>query len=120
MRLPSTRMIWRAGSTLAPNRWTTSPSTSTLPSPMRSSQCLRLPNPAAARIFCSRTPGPDSVLGSVSGLLTLDVLDVVRQERGEIRQFVEFPQADALEEVAGRTVQDRTGLPVGARLVDQA
>src|SRR5260370_2089424 len=121
MRLPSTRTIWRAGSTRAPNRVTISPSTSTRPSAIRSSQCLRLPSPAAARIFCSRTPGSGPVSGSisVSSLFTLDILDVVRQERGKIRQLIEVPQADALEEVPGRAVQDRAGVRVGARLVDE-
>src|SRR5260370_2344383 len=121
MRLPSTRTIWRAGSTRAPNRVTISPSTSTRPSAIRASQCLRLPSPAAARIFCSRTPGSGPVSGSisVSSLFTLDILDVVRQERGKIRQLIEVPQADALEEVPGRAVQDRAGVRVGARLVDE-
>src|SRR3984957_15494947 len=56
MRIPSTRMTWCAGSTRAPNRRTVSPSTSTRPSPISSSQCRRLPTPAAASTFCSRTP----------------------------------------------------------------
>src|SRR5215467_8571375 len=48
MRLPSTRMIWVSGSTRAPNRRTTCPSTSTRPAPISSSQCRLLPTPAAA------------------------------------------------------------------------
>src|SRR5690348_15176662 len=56
MRLPSTLMIWWSGSTLAPYRRTISPSTSTRPSPISSSQRRRLPTPAAASTFCRRTP----------------------------------------------------------------
>jgi hypothetical protein len=61
IRLPSTRMIWCSGSTRAPNRRTVCPSTSTRPAPISSSQCLRLPTPASARTFCSRTPPGTSV-----------------------------------------------------------
>src|SRR6266487_4034519 len=99
-------MIWWDGSTLAPNRRTTSPSTSTRPSPIRSSQCLRLPSPAAASTFCSRTPASG---WPVTCLLTLKILDV-GEERHEIGQLVELPQADALKEVTGRSVEDRSGL----------
>ena len=45
MRRPSTRMTWVCGSTRAPNRRTISPSTSTRPAPISSSQCRRLPTP---------------------------------------------------------------------------
>src|SRR5215471_1489775 len=66
MRLPSTLMIWCSGSTLAPYRRTVSPSTSTRPSAISSSQCLRLPRPAAASTFCSRTPPGTSMRESRS------------------------------------------------------
>src|ERR1700756_5169906 len=66
MRLPSTRMTWFSGSTRAPNRRTTCPSTSTRPAPISSSQCRLLPTPAAASTFCSRTPPGTSVRSSRS------------------------------------------------------
>src|SRR5262245_12719243 len=67
MRLPSTLMIWWSGSTLAPYRRTISPSTSTRPSPISCSQCLRLPTPAAASTFCRRTPPGTSTSESCPG-----------------------------------------------------
>src|SRR5262245_20669778 len=67
MRLPSTLMIWWSGSTLAPYRRTISPSTSTRPSPISSSQCRRLPTPAAASTFCRRTPPGTSMSESCPG-----------------------------------------------------
>src|SRR5579859_553051 len=66
MRNPSTLMIWWSGSTRAPYLRTVSPSTSTRPSAISSSQCLRLPRPAAASTFCSRTPPGTSVSESRS------------------------------------------------------
>src|SRR2546429_6314078 len=66
MRRPSTRMICCSGSTLAPYLRTISPSTSTRPSPISSSQYRRLPRPAAASTFCSRTPPGTSVSESRS------------------------------------------------------
>src|ERR1039458_10172588 len=56
MRLPSTLITCCCGSTRAPYRRRVSPSTSTRPSPISSSQRRRLPTPAAASTFCSRTP----------------------------------------------------------------
>src|SRR6266498_2970078 len=116
-------MIWRAGSTLAPNLWTTSPSTSTRPAPISSSQRRRLPSPAAARIFCNRMP-PAAVVcpaaRSASGLLTFDFLDVVRQEGRELRQLLQRGQAQTLEEIAGRAIKDGPGLRLGSRLFGQA
>src|SRR6185437_4608468 len=67
MRLPSTLMIWWSGSTRAPYRRTISPSTSTRPSPISSSQCRRLPTPAAASTFCRRTPPGTSTSESCPG-----------------------------------------------------
>src|SRR6516164_8674152 len=131
MRLPSTLITWCSGSTRAPNLRTVCPSTSTRPAPISSSQYLRLPTPASARTFCSRTPPGTSVSESRSssswssstsrsGGLILDVLDVLRQERREIRQVLQAGQAQPLQEVPGGPVQDRAGLGVGARLLDQA
>src|SRR5690348_4223701 len=132
MRLPSTLMIWWSGSTRAPYRRTISPSTSTRPSPISSSQCRRLPTPAAARTFCSRTPSGPSASSSVSrsgspgsggrsgpviGILL--VFDVIGQERCQLGQVGQAGQAEALEEVVGGPVQDRTGLRVGGLLFDQ-
>src|SRR6266516_1694746 len=119
IRLPSTRMIWRAVSTGAPNLATTSPWTSTLPSPIWGSQCLRLPMPAAASTFCNRTPAV-ALSASAPGLYTFDFLNVVRQQGGEFGKLVQRPQAGALEEIARRAVQDGPGLLFGARLFDQA
>src|SRR6266487_856795 len=67
IRVPSTLMIWRSGSTLAPYRRTISPSTSTRPSPISSSHCRRLPTPAAASTFWRRTPPGTSVSESRPG-----------------------------------------------------
>src|SRR5271165_3456377 len=139
MRLPSTLITWRSGSTRAPNRRTVSPSTSTRPAPMSSSQCLRLPTPASARTFCSRTPpmepgtsvreslSPSSKSSSSSsawnlrsGVLIVDVLNVLRQERREIRQVLQAGQAQPLQEVPGGAVQDGSGLFVRARFLGQA
>src|ERR1700690_261287 len=129
MRLPSTLMIWRSGSTLAPNRRTIWPSTSTRPSPIISSQCRLLPTPAAASTFCRRTPsGPSGSIrvslssSSSSGYMTgvLSFLDVLRQERREVGQLLQAGQAEPLEEVAGGPVQDRAGLGIGRLLLDQA
>src|SRR5262249_16887458 len=58
MRRPSTRMIWRSGSTLAPYLRTITPSTSTPPSPISSSPCPRLPTPPAAPTSPSPPPPP--------------------------------------------------------------
>src|SRR5579859_2423772 len=66
MRNPSTLMIWWSGSTRAPYLRTVSPSTSTRPSAISSSQCRRLPRPVAASTFCSRTPPGTSVSESRS------------------------------------------------------
>src|SRR5713101_1907475 len=135
MRLPSTLITWCSGSTRAPNRRTVSPSTSTRPAPMSSSQCLRLPTPASARTFCSRTPPGTSIRESLSpssksssssawnlrsGVLILDVLNVLRQERREIRQVLQAGQAQPLQEVRGGPVQDGPGLLVRAGLLGEA
>src|SRR5580692_4591304 len=147
-------MIWRCGSTRAPYLRTTSPSTSTRPSPIISSQCLRLPTPAAASTFCSRTPPGTSTSESRSSsawsrpsssrpptsrppatrsrwsrsrwsrlrwLMTRVslVVDVVRQERGQLRQRIQTRQAEPLQEVPGRREQDRARLRVGACLLHQ-
>src|SRR5215472_364989 len=148
IRLPSTRITCRLGSTLAPNLRTVSPSTSTRPAPISSSQYLRLPSPAAARTFCSRTPpgtstsesrAPPSALRlsssplpgrparsrrrSAPGAATcaiLFVLDVVGQERRKLGKLVQAGQAEPFEEVVGRAEQDGSGLRVRARLLDQA
>src|SRR5580692_3085085 len=66
MRFPSTLITWCSGSTRAPNRRTVCPSTSTRPAPISSSQWRRLPTPAAASTFCSRTPPGTSVRSSRS------------------------------------------------------
>src|SRR5258705_9765773 len=91
---------------------------------MSSSQCLRLPTPASARTFCSRTPPGTSVSESLfsssksssswsrSGVLILDVLNVLWQERREIGQILQAGQAQPLQEVPGGPVQDGTGLLV--------
>src|SRR5690348_1650634 len=141
MRLPSTLITWRSGSTRAPNRRTVSPSTSTRPAPMSSSQCLRLPTPASARTFCSRTPSGTSVSESRSpssyssyssssssssawnlrsGVLILDVLNVLWQERRQVRQVLQAGQAQPLEEVPGGPVQDGPGVLVRSRFLGQA
>src|SRR5580700_8356930 len=124
MRLPSTRMTWCSGSTRAPNLRTVCPSTSTRPAPISSSQCLRLPTPASASTFCSRTPSWTSVSespsSSGSGVLILDVLDVLRQERREIGQVLQAGQAQPFQEVPGRPVQDRAGLLIRSRFFYQA
>src|SRR5271170_7809757 len=135
MRFPSTLITWCSGSTRAPNRRTVCPATSTRPSPISSSQCLRLPTPASARTFCSRTPPGTSVRlsrsssssgysssssTSRSGVLILDVLDVIGQERREVRQVLQAGQAQSLQEIPGGAVQDGTGLGVSAGFLDQA
>src|SRR5215471_6385058 len=133
MCFPSTLITWCSGSTRAPNRRTVCPSTSTRPAPMSSSQCLRLPIPASARTFCSRTPPGTSVRLSLSssswsssssrsrsGVLILDVLDVFRQERREVRQVLQAGQAQPLQEVRRGPVQDGAGLGIGAGFLDQA
>src|ERR1700728_3606085 len=152
-------MTWCCGSTRAPYLRTTSPSTSTRPSPIISSQCLRLPTPAAASTFCSRTPPGTSTSESRSSsessrrswsrpswprlswprpsesrprwsrsrwsrlrwLMTRVslVVDVVRQERGQLRQRIQARQAEPLQEVAGRREQDRACLRVRACLLDE-
>src|SRR5271169_4492069 len=139
MRFPSTLITWCSGSTRAPNRRTVCPSTSTRPAPIISSQCRRLPIPASARTFCNRTPPGTSVrlsrssssgypkssssssssLKLWSGVLILDVLDVLRQERREVRKILQAGQAEPLQEVPGGAVQDGAGLGVGAGLLDQ-
>src|ERR1700728_3064295 len=125
MRLPSTLMICCAGSTLAPNRRTIWPSTSTRPSPISSSQCLRLPSPAAASTFCRRIPsGPSgsirvSVPSSSSWLIVLLILDILGQERRELGQLVQAGQAEPLKEIGRGPVQDRAGLRLGRLLLHQ-
>ena len=52
-------------------------------------------------------------------LLVLEVVDA-RQERRQLGQLVERGDADALQEVARGPVEVRTGLVVGAGLLDQA
>src|SRR5580700_6699164 len=138
MRLPSTLITWCSGSTRAPNRRTVSPSTSTRPAPMSSSQCLRLPIPASAMTFCSLTPPGTSVsesrspkssvsslskpeaLGLRSGVFILDVLNVLRKEGGEIREVLQARQPQAFQEVRGGPVEDGAGLRIRARLLGQA
>src|SRR5689334_23212223 len=134
MRLPSTLITWWSGSTRAPNRRTVSPSTWTRPAPMSSSQCLRLPTPASARTFCSRTPPGTSVSESRfssskssssssrsrSGVLILDVLNVLRQERREIGQILQAGQAQPLQEVSGGPEQDGAGFRVRPRFLGKA
>src|SRR6266851_2680418 len=129
MRFPSTLITWWSGSTRAPNRRTVWPSTSTRPAPMSSSQCLRLPTPTSARTFCSRTPpgtsvreslSPSSSVNLRSGVLILDVLNVLRQEGREIRQVIQAGQAQPLQEVRGGPVQDGPGLLVRAGLLGEA
>src|SRR5215813_1083514 len=137
MRLPSTLITWRSGSTRAPNLRTVSPSTSTRPAPMSFSQCLRLPTPASARTFCSRTPprepgtsvreslfssskSSSSSSWSRSGVLILDVLNVLRQERREIGQILQAGQAQPLQEVPGGPVQDGTGFLIRPRFLGEA
>src|ERR1017187_1197143 len=136
MRLPSTLITWCSGSTRAPNRRTVSPSTSIRPAPINSSQYLRLPTPASASTFCSRTPPGTSVsesrspsssssskswtLGLRSGVLILDVLNVLRQEGREIREVLQARQPQAFQEIPGGPVQDGTGLRVRACLLGEA
>src|SRR5215475_14466461 len=131
------------GSTRAPNLRTTSPSTSTRPAPIISSQLRRLPTPAAASTFCSRTPpgtslsesrwpgsmpqsssssskAPRRVSRRAGMTAVLFVVELIGQERRELGQLVQARQAQALEEVRGRAEQDRSGLVIGARLFDQA
>src|SRR5262249_5937298 len=48
------------------------------------------------------------------------ILDLVGQERREVGQLVQAGQAEALQEVRGRAVEDGAGLVFGARLLDQA
>src|SRR5580658_9244882 len=132
MRFPSTLITWCSGSTRAPNRRTVCPSTSTRPAPISSSQCLRLPTPASARTFCSRTPPGTSVSESLSsssysstsrslsGVLILKVLNVLWQERREIGEILQARQAQPFQEVARGAVQDGSGLRVRASLLDQA
>src|SRR5258708_4964878 len=130
IRRPSTRMTWRWGSTRAPNRRTISPSTSTRPSPIISSQCLRLPTPAAASTFCSRIPPGTSTSVSWPSwapwsrprwLMTCVwlVVKVIGKERGELGQRVEAGQPQSLQEVRGRREQDRARPGIGAGLLDQ-
>src|ERR1700733_2875866 len=161
MRLPSTRMTWFSGSTRAPNRRTIWPATSTRPAPISSSQCRRLPTPASASTFCSRTPpgtsarssrspassaksslsssskpmlrsarrracaSGDSSTGLPSGplrprpFIVLYVLNVLRQERRQVGQFVQGRHAQPLEKVAGGAVQNRAGLQIGTGVLDQ-
>src|SRR6476620_10439139 len=133
MRLPSTLITWWSPSPQATNSRTVSPSTSTRPAPMSSSQCLHLPTPASARTFCSRTPPGTSVSESRfsssksssssrlrSGVLILDVLNVLRQERREIRQILQAGQAQPLQEVSGGPEQDGAGFRVRPRLLGKA
>src|SRR5579859_1729942 len=139
MRFPSTRITWVFGSTRAPNLRTTSPSTSTRPAPIISSQLRRLPTPAAASTFCSRTPPGTSVSESRSpgsipqssssrsrrpsrradmpGILF--VADVIGQERRELGQVIQAREAESLEEVGRGAEQDRARLVVGSRLLDK-
>src|SRR5580698_5131377 len=131
MRIPSTRMIWCCGSTRAPYRRTVSPSTSTRPSPISSSQCRRLPTPAAASTFCSRTPPGTSIRlsrpssSSSSGPLVLinrilNIFDVLWQEGGEVREFLQAGQAEPLQEIPGRPVENSPRLALGAGLFHQS
>src|ERR1700691_3611296 len=152
MRFPSTLITWCSGSTRAPNLRTVSPSTSTRPAPMSSSQYLRLPTPASAMTFCSLAPPGTSVsesrspsssspskssssstslpaslkaplsmfLGLRSGVLILDVLNVLRQEGGEFRQVVQARQTKPFQEVAGGSEEDGAGLRIRARLLGEA
>src|ERR1700689_4496445 len=138
MRFPSTLITWCSGSTRAPTLRTISPSPSTRPAPMSSSQCLRLPIPASAMTFCSLTPPGTSVsesrspkssasssskpeaLGLRSGVLILDVLNVFRQEGGEIREVLQARQPQTFQEVPGGPVEDGTGFRIRARLLGQA
>src|SRR5262249_59294941 len=48
------------------------------------------------------------------------LLDLVGEERREVGEFVEAGQTEPFQEVAGRPVQDRAGLALGAGLLDQA
>src|SRR5713226_3544464 len=143
MRLPSTLMTCCWGSTRAPNLRTVSPSTSTRPAPISSSQCLRLPTPAAASTFCSRTPpgtsvspsrspagpkssGPDTAApprpsgarGLINGILC--VLDMIWQEGGELGQLLQAGQAQPLQEIPSGPVEDSPRLPFRARILHQS
>src|SRR5882757_8740825 len=104
---------------------------------MSSSQYRRLPTPASARTFCSRTPPGTSVSESRSpssssssssssaaklrsGVFILDILYVLRQERRQVGQVIQAGQAQPLEKVAGGPVQDGPGLGVRPRFLGQA
>src|SRR5688572_13692760 len=93
MRDPSTLMTAVAGSTRVPSVRTTWPSTSTRPAAISASLARRLPTPAAASTFCSRTPS--------SGILGVTFLDGVGvgQVRRQRRQLVDRGHAEALQEV---------------------
>src|SRR5215467_2806853 len=147
IRFPSTRITWVFGSTRAPNLRTTSPSTSTRPAPIISSQLRRLPTPAAASTFCSRTPPGTSISESLSpgsmpqssvsspGLppgvparrrsrrmgtaWVLFVANLVGQERCQFGQLIEAGQAKPLKEVRGSPEQDRAALVIGSCLFDE-
>ena len=81
MRLPSTRMIWCCGSTLAPNLRTISPSTSTRPAPISSSQCRLLPTPGGGQHLLQ----PDAA-GHVGERVALARRPVVVSRRSQGRQ----------------------------------
>src|ERR1700761_3691934 len=51
--------------------------------------------------------------------IVLDVLDVLWQERRQVRQLVQGRHSEALKEVAGGAVQDRAGLGVGPRVLNE-
>src|SRR5690606_14501498 len=136
--MPSTLMTTLAGSTRTPWVRTTWPSTSTRPAAISSSQARRLPTPAEASTFWSRTPRSGSFTSPVLVMIrpvswarwgagspsrrvdiVVDYVGVGQVGR-QRRQIVQRRHAQPLEEVRGGAIQRRTGLVIDPGFFDQA
>src|SRR5688572_16369582 len=117
-------MTSRSGSTLLPCSVTKVPFTSTRPSLIISSAARLEATPAAASTFCSRTPC--SLICRFGAVLTRGrelakfgfQLACFGQVRCKLGEFVQASQTHTLEEVAGCSEHDRSGLRIMSRLGD--
>src|SRR5262245_33808465 len=119
----------RGGGTAAAPRTAGARETAKIPSTSRARETATVPG--TTRVWSTargrgivKAPGIAWAMGAGDArrvlLGAVGILDLVGQERREVGQLVQAGQAEALQEVRGRAVEDGAGLVFGARLLDQA
>src|SRR5262249_3352776 len=119
----------RGGATAEPPRTAVAGEPAKTPSTTRAREPATVPG--TTRVWSTargrgivKAPGIARAMGAGDArrvlLGAVGILDLVGQERREVGQLVQAGQAEALQEVRGRAVEDGAGLVFGARLLAQA